>query len=186
MRREILEFANSNTPVAAAQKYDVSVTSISLWKKAGLTEGVPESEVTSSAVQRDESILAIWREHPGFGPSQVRNMLRRDGVKVGVSTVRQVMIENGYRPPRAKRREHVGCYEAARPRELYHLDFVHFWVLGCICGCIMSGLNEKPMDMTFCGKPWTTHGGLTLMREFFLRCPRQSTELGQLVSSSPT
>lgn len=128
MRREILEFANSNTPVAAAQKYDVSVTSISLWKKAGLTEGVPESEVTSSAVQRDESILAIWREHPGFGPSQVRNMLRRDGVKVGVSTVRQVMIENGYRPPRAKRREHVGCYEAARPRELYHLDFVHFFV----------------------------------------------------------
>jgi transposase InsO family protein len=38
------------------------------------------------------------------------------------------MEENGYLPPKLKRKEHQGRYEAGRPRELYHLDFFHFHV----------------------------------------------------------
>jgi len=38
------------------------------------------------------------------------------------------MEENGYLPPTLKRKEHVGRYEAARPRELYHLDFYHLYI----------------------------------------------------------
>jgi hypothetical protein len=30
--------------------------------------------------------------------------------------------------PTLKRKEHIGRYEADRPRELYHLYFYHFYV----------------------------------------------------------
>ncbi len=37
------------------------------------------------AARRDQEILTMWREHPGLGPSQVRNQLRRKSVKVSTS-----------------------------------------------------------------------------------------------------
>ena len=75
--------------------------------------------------QRDREILQMWHKHPGLGPSQVRNQLRRQGVKVAVNTVRRVMEDAGYRPPKVKRDEHTERYEAVRPNHLWHLDFVH-------------------------------------------------------------
>jgi hypothetical protein len=55
-------------------------------------------------------------------------MLKRDGFKVSVGTVRDVMERNGYLPPSLRRKAPVGRYEASHPRELYHLDFYHFHV----------------------------------------------------------
>src|SRR5690606_3722280 len=78
--------------------------------------------------ERRREILRVWREHPGFGPSQVRNLIRRRGLRASVTTVRAVMEENGYIAPKHIPKEHTGTYEAARPRELYHLDFNHFHV----------------------------------------------------------
>ena len=75
--------------------------------------------------RRDAEILQMWRKHPGLGPSQVRNQLRRQSVKVSVNTVRRVMQEAGYRPPKVRRSEHTERYEAVRPNHLWHLDFVH-------------------------------------------------------------
>ena len=45
-----------------------------------------------------------------------------------MSTVRAIMEEHGYVQPKARRKEHSGEYEAVRPLQLYHLDFVHFFV----------------------------------------------------------
>jgi transposase InsO family protein len=75
--------------------------------------------------QRDKEILDMWHQHPGLGPSQIRNQLRRQGVKVAVNTVRRVMEEAGYRPPKVQRDAHDQRYEAVRPNHLWHLDFVH-------------------------------------------------------------
>ena len=86
------------------------------------TGGPAESEVEA---QRDREILAEWHRHPGLGPSQIKNQLRRRGVKVSVHTVRRVMEEAGYRPPKVKREPHDERYEAVRPNQLWHLDFVH-------------------------------------------------------------
>ena len=88
----------------------------------------PPAEKAEAAAERDRKILSKWRQHPGYGPSQVRNMLKRDGFKVSVGTCRHVMEENGYLPPKLKRKEHLGRYEAGRPLELYHLDFFHFHI----------------------------------------------------------
>ena len=138
-RREILEYAKTHTVRAAADKFGVTETSIYEWRRANKRRGEsaveaehgdPSSEPVAEDLKevRDRKVLAMWRQHPGYGPSQVRNMLKRDGCKISVATVRDVMERNGYLPPTLKRKEHVGRYEAARPRELYHLDFYHFYV----------------------------------------------------------
>jgi putative transposase len=73
-------------------------------------------------------ILELWRQHPGLGPSQIRNLMKRKGYKVSVNTVRALMEEHGYVHPRLRRKEHTGRYEAVRPLQLVHLDFYHFQV----------------------------------------------------------
>ncbi len=138
-RREILAYADSNSVREAAEKFTVTETSIYEWRRANKRRGEsaveaghgdPSNEPVAEDPKevRDRKVLALWKQHPGYGPSQIRNMLKRNGFKISVATVRDVMERNGYLPPRLKRKEHVGRYEAARPRELYHLDFYHFYV----------------------------------------------------------
>jgi transposase InsO family protein len=80
-------------------------------------------------VERDRRILEEWRKHPGLGPSQVKNQLRRKGLKTSTNTVRRVMEEAGYQPPKVKReRVPDDRYEAVRPNQLWHLDFFHRFV----------------------------------------------------------
>lgn len=77
------------------------------------------------AAKRDKAILAEWHKQQGLGPSQVKNQLRRAGLRVSTQTVRRVMLDAGYQPPKTERRDHTGNYEAVRPNQLWHLDFVH-------------------------------------------------------------
>ena len=73
--------------------------------------------------------LDVWKAQPGLGPAQISNQLNRDGIRIAVSTVRNILEENGYTPPKlAAKPERVLRYEAARPRELMHMDFKHFYV----------------------------------------------------------
>ena len=135
LKKEILDFASMNNVTAAMEKYLVTETTIYEWRKAAKRRGSDSGNFQPRQngeedikAQRDQRILAMWRQHPGYGPSQIRNMLKRGGFKVSVGTVRHVIEENGYLPPTLKRKEHVGRYEAGRPRELYHLDFYHFYI----------------------------------------------------------
>ena len=135
LKKEILACAQEKGVASAAVTYGVTETTLYEWRKAAKRRGsetgdFPPAPVDEedSKVQRDRLILAMWRQHPGYGPSQIRNMLKRSGFKVSVGTVRQIIEENGYLPPKLKRKEHVGRYEAGRPRELYHLDFYHFFI----------------------------------------------------------
>ena len=139
-KKAILAYACEQAVSSAVEKYEVSDVTIYEWRKAekrrgktlgGVATGKQEEEAEGRADAkglRDRKILSKWRQHPGYGPSQVRNMLRKDGFKVSVGTCRHVMEEHGYLPPKLKRKEHQGRYEAGRPRELYHLDFFHFHV----------------------------------------------------------
>ncbi len=139
-RTEILDYAQSHCVREAAAKFALTETTIYEWRRAmkrragaaseaGSNGGEPPvGEVEDGSEARDRKILAMWRQHPGYGPSQIRNQLRRAGFKVSVGTVRHVMESHGYLPAKLKPKAHVGRYEAARPRELYHLDFYHFHV----------------------------------------------------------
>jgi len=130
-RAEVIEYALSHGVTASSAKFDISRFSIYDWQRkvAKAAKGQGPSPTSGSAPKeieatRDREILDEWHKHPGLGPSQIRNQLRRAGIKVAVHTVRRVMEDAGYRPPKVKREPHDQRYEAIRPNHLWHLDFV--------------------------------------------------------------
>jgi len=131
-KAEAVEYAAEHGVTAASAKFGISRFSIYGWQRkvrlAAKGEGVsPTSGPAPSEVEakRDEEILSEWRRHPGLGPSQIVNQLRRAGVKVSVNTARRVMEDAGYRPPKVNREPHDARFEAVRPNHLWHLDFLH-------------------------------------------------------------
>jgi len=131
-KAEAVEHAAVHGVTAAAAKFGISRFSINDWrrkvKKAAKGEGPsPTSGPAPRDIeeQRDRELLDEWHKHPGLGPSQIVNQLRRRGIKVAVHTARRVMEDAGYRPPKVKREPHDQRYEAVRPNHLWHLDFVH-------------------------------------------------------------
>ena len=131
-KAEALEHAAAHGVTAAAEQFAISRFSIYDWqrkaRKAAAGQGpAPTSgpAPTDIEAQRDNEILTEWKKHPGLGPSQIVNQLRRRKIRVSVHTARQVMEDAGYRPPKVKREPHAERYEAVRPNHLWHLDFVH-------------------------------------------------------------
>lgn len=131
----VLEDAAKDGVTAAAKKHGISRFSIYDWqrrlKKAAAGEGPsPASGPAPKDIeqQRDAEILEEWKTHPGLGPSQIVNQLRRKGVKVSVHTARRVMEDAGYRPPKVVRQKHDRRFEAVRPNHLWHLDFVQRFI----------------------------------------------------------
>jgi transposase InsO family protein len=130
-KAEVVEYASLHGVTEASSKFEVSRFSIYDWQRkvaeASKGEGPsPTSGPSPSEIEatRDREILDEWHKHPGLGPSQVVNQLRRGGIKVAVHTARRVMEDAGYRPPKVKREPHDERYEAVRPNHLWHLDFV--------------------------------------------------------------
>jgi transposase InsO family protein len=120
----------------AAEKHGCSKWTIYEWRSAQqraarcAVEGVGVGTAADDTGRDDRHglILELWRQQPGLGPSQIRNLLKRRGFKASVNTVRAVMEEHGYVHPKLRRKEHTGRYEAVRPLQLVHLDFVHFHI----------------------------------------------------------
>ena len=135
-RAQALERAAEVGITATSRELGISRFSLYSWRRRVrlAAEGQGESPTSGPdpsdiAAQRDQEILTTWREHPGLGPSQVRNQLRRRGIKVATATVRRVMEDAGYRPPKARQpNTHDTRYEAVRPNHLWHLDFVERWI----------------------------------------------------------
>ena len=132
---QALEYAGKHGVGAAAETFGMTRATIYDWQRKleRAARGEGDSPTSGPApdeieAQRDQEILSEWKRHPGLGPSQVRNQLRRKGVKVSVRTVRRVMEDAGYRPPKVKRKPHDERFEAVRPNHLWHLDFVQRYI----------------------------------------------------------
>jgi len=134
-KAQILEYAAAESVTAAHRRFNVSRYTIYDWQRkvrlaaegkgASPTAGPDPKDLEA---QRDKEILDEWHRHPGLGPSQIRNQLRRKQVKVSVQTVRRVMEDAGYRPPKVKRQGHDERFEAVRPNHMWHLDYVHRFI----------------------------------------------------------
>lgn len=135
-KAKALELASQVGVTAASEKLGISRFSIYDWQRKvqRAAQGKGDSPTSGSDpadvnAKRDTEILNTWREHPGLGPSQIKNQLRRDkGIKVSIHTVRRVMEDAGYRLPKVKRHEHTKSFEAVRPNHMWHLDFVHRFI----------------------------------------------------------
>ena len=64
------------------------------------------------AVERQ--VVAVWRNNSDFGPRQVRNQLRRAGVRIDTKTVRKILRAHGYTPPSIKPPRSRECCRPAR------------------------------------------------------------------------
>ncbi len=105
-KKEIFAYAEANDVKSAAEKFGPRETTIYEWRRVikrrgkndvSMDRDTPEATLEEDPKEiRDQRILAMWRRHPGYGPSQIRNILKRDGFKVSVGTTRHVMEENGY------------------------------------------------------------------------------------------
>ena len=135
-RARAIELAAQAGVSAAARELGMTRFSIYDWQRRlklfndGKLDSSPvEGSDEDVEAQRDAQILDIWKTHPGLGPSQIRNQLRRGGMKISVHRVRRVMEANGYVSPKVKRRNvHDRRYEAIRPNHLLHLDFLHQYI----------------------------------------------------------
>jgi putative transposase len=130
---EILKDAAEMGVARAAEKHGCAAWTIYDWRHKAERRGTESLRVRTEhgdaeREERHELILALWRQQPGLGPSQIRNLMRRRGFQASVSTVRAVMEEAGYVHPKLRRKEHAGRYEAIRPLQLVHMDFHHFHV----------------------------------------------------------
>ena len=132
---EAVEYASKHGVQAAAEKLGMSRFTVYDWRAKARKAAKGEAPAPTSGpapdeieAQRDQEILAEWKRHPGLGPSQIRNQLRRKGIKVSTRTVRRVMEDAGYRPPRVKRKKHDERFEAVRPNHMWHLDYVHRFI----------------------------------------------------------
>ena len=134
-KAEILDYAAKHGPMVTSRKFGVSRWSIREWqRKVRLAAQGKGSSPTSGPdpkdieAQRDREILNEWHRQSGLGPSQIKNQLRRKGIKTSTSTVRRVMEEAGYRPPKRSSRPHDERFEAIRPNQRWALDFLQRYI----------------------------------------------------------
>jgi len=139
----VLDAAAVDGVTAAAAKFGTSRWSIYDWQRRKQTatakgaehalaprSSCPKHNARRLPEERYHLIAETWKKNQALGPRQVRNKLRRDhGLRVGTSTARKVMEEHGYVPPKITvERRCVQRYEAIRPNQQVHLDFLHFFV----------------------------------------------------------
>jgi transposase InsO family protein len=135
----ILESAKKVGIKEAARMAGIHYTSVYQWRRRfeamgeeGFLSYKPASPgrgVKKITAQQEEAVLSTWHSHSSFGPGQVRNQLRRQGITVSTKTVRQIMEANGYQVPRKRQKKDKGQrFEARRPLELAQMDILEFFI----------------------------------------------------------
>jgi transposase InsO family protein len=136
-KQEILKAASEVGVAKAAEEFGANARTIQLWQKKAAEEG-PEALVdkrfgpTGGRLVPDwkkEKVLSIKESDPGFGPSQIRNQLRREGTTVSVLSIRKILKEAGYQVgTRNVPKKDYTRFEASRPLELAQIDICEFYL----------------------------------------------------------
>ncbi len=123
----------------AAETAEVHYTTVYEWRndlkalgEENFLAEVPKSRGRGAkeiSEEQEKAVLESWELYPGFGPGQIRNQLRRQGVTISIRTVRRIMEANGYEVKRKKKDDKV-ChrFEANRPLELVQMDILEFFI----------------------------------------------------------
>jgi transposase InsO family protein len=143
-KQAILDHAAAHGATATERALGVSRWSINEWRRRQTAAPTvkeaaealqprssrPKRNAQKLSEERHHVIAETWLQNQALGPRQVRQLLRRThALRVGTSTVRRVMEEQGYVPPKIKvERRSASRYEAVRPNQQWHFDFVHFFL----------------------------------------------------------
>ncbi|MFX1265397.1 MAG: DDE-type integrase/transposase/recombinase [Promethearchaeota archaeon] len=135
----ILESAEGIGIKKAADLAGVHYTSVYEWRqkldvvgKDGFLAYRPPSRgrgIKRITAEQERAVLETWQRYRGFGPSQVRNQLRRQGITISTRSVQRIMKANGYEGLRKKPKDNTSeRFEASRPLELVQIDIVEFFI----------------------------------------------------------
>jgi len=61
---------------------------------------IPDRGIKETSAKKKEGVLSTWKHYPKFGPGQVRNQLRHQGMTPSIKRVRRILEANGYKCPR--------------------------------------------------------------------------------------
>ena len=136
-KQEILQAAAATSVKTAAEQHGVSAGIIYRWQKlidekglAGLEDGRKDNSGGKPVPDwKRKKVLAVKETDPGFGPGQIRNQLRREGITISIESVRTILEDAGYEldrrhaPPKQYTR-----FEASRPLELAQIDICEFYI----------------------------------------------------------
>lgn len=75
---------------------------------------------TSSA---DEALVIRLRRQYGWGAGKLRELLRRDGISIAVSTINRILKRNGLVRPKDSHRPAAKRFEREHPNQLWQMDF---------------------------------------------------------------
>lgn len=132
-KKKILKASKSKSKEELHEIYGVTHETVRRWElreQANQKDNTEENAGSYAGTHPNwEKVLKIWKSRPGLGPLQICNQMKRDKIRINVATVRLIMEENGYTPPKAVIKEAESRrYEAVRPLELAHMDFKHFYI----------------------------------------------------------
>lgn len=135
----ILESAEEIGIKEAAKLAGVHYTSVYEWRnqlaalgrsnflgRKSASKGRGEKQISES---QEKAVLDTWQNNPGYGPGQVRNQLRRQGMTISTRTVQRIMQAGGYVGQRKRSStKEVLRFEATRPLELAQMDILEFYI----------------------------------------------------------
>ncbi len=133
----VLEVLGGATVTEVAERFGVTRQSVHRWLRryaarglAGLVDGstVPGSCPHQMPPVVEARIVALRREHPGWGPRTIGHRLERDGVVAvpGRSSIYRCLVRHHLIEvqPRRKKRADYKRWERARAMELWQMDIV--------------------------------------------------------------
>ena len=133
----IIKKAQESDVKTAAKESGVSMGAIYHWLSLskekgqdGLIDGRSKNPGAKPVADwKRQKVLAVKETDPGFGPSQIRNQLRRQGVTISIESIRTILMDAGYELDRrhAPTKEYTR-FEASRPLELAQIDILEFYI----------------------------------------------------------
>jgi putative transposase len=135
---EILKACESQRVSDVAEKHDIESATIYGWQKK-LAEGGQEALVDKRTLShpgnktvpdwKKEKVLTVKESDPGFGPSQIRNQLRREGITISLLSIRNILKQAGIEVgQRNEPKKDYTRFEASRPLELAQIDICEFYL----------------------------------------------------------
>lgn len=136
-KEEILKIAVQKGVRQAAKQYNISEVTIYNWRKQYQENGInglEDKRINNQGGKpvpawKRQKVLAVKETDPGFGPSQIRNQLRREGVTISNESIRIILKDAGYKVERRNvpKKDYIR-FEASRPLELVQIDICEFYI----------------------------------------------------------
>jgi len=136
-RLMFLKVAEEHGITEACQRFGIPCTTYYYWKTKLEQGGEEALQGRSGGANRGKREIEEWKrkevlaekeENPGYGPSQIRNQLRRRGMTISTLTIRQILEEAGYETKKVKEKKEWQRFEAGRPLELVQIDIAEFYI----------------------------------------------------------